>query len=80
MEVGRASCEPAEDRTFNFADMVKLPIDQSLPEVGGHFAFAGRQTGGGILPANRNLGQVAQIQSAEVDGWRGWIGVSRADI
>src|SRR5277367_374302 len=38
VEVGRTRREPAQDRSFDLADMIEVSIDQSLAKVGCCFA------------------------------------------
>ena len=67
MEIGRAAGQPAQNRSFNLANMVEPAIDQGLAEIGGGFAVVGPPTLSCVRFAHRDLRQEAQIQASQVD-------------
>lgn len=80
MEIGCPPSHTAEDRPFDFADMVELAVDQRLPKVRRGLAVVCRQTRGRVRLAHRDLRQVAQVKPAQADKWTARAGVASANV
>jgi hypothetical protein len=80
MEVGGAGGESAQDRSFDFANMVEFAIDQGLAEICRGFAVVGWQSGGGIRLAHRDVRQVTGIKPSHVYKQTCGPGIAGADV
>lgn len=80
VEVRRASGETAQDRSFDFADVVEFPVYKGLAEIARGLAIIRQSTRGRIGFTDRDLRQITYVEPSEIDGRVGWIWIPGSDV
>src|SRR5215471_13551205 len=62
VEVRRARRQASKDRALELADVIELPVDERLAEIGGRDAFGCRQVRVGIFAADPDLRQIRDVE------------------